>query len=238
MKTLIALFITFFTAGKISAQENTAISGKIVTEKKEGQIKITAVAINTSEIFAELNYILVSVKKGKSGNSSNKQSGKFSLNPSETKSLSQTSVNLSANDGLKVYLFIKDEQTDALISKDSLEINVEKFAAEVNYIPETNLELSGLTINDTKTKIGQAFYDAFFSKYNQIPQKVEGTVTITEMPTMGRNTRIMLNLDDQLIHAFLSKPDEETIENEASQALGNLLQYNARNSLRNKEFKY
>jgi hypothetical protein len=147
-------------------------------------------------------------------------------------------INLSKNDGLKVFLFLKNEETDQVVSKDSLEINGKEFTSDVSYIPESNLELTGLTIDDTKTRIGQIFYDSFFKKYNQISQKFEGTITISEMPTFGRNTRILLTVDDQLIHAFLSKPDEESLDAEADKALANLIEYNSRNSLRNKEFKY
>ena len=100
------------------------------------------------------------------------------------------------------------------------------------------MELAGLTIDDTKTRIGQSFYDSFFKKYNQLQTKLEGTVTVSEMPTFGRNTRIVVTIDDQVIHAFLSKPDEESIEAEADKALASLISYNSRNSLRNKEFKY
>lgn len=238
MKTLIAILVTFFLSNKAAAQKNSAIAGKIVTENKEGQIKIKAVASNKSEIYSALNYIMVSVKKGKSGNSTNKQSGKFSINPNETKTLSEMNINLSKNDGLKVFLFIKDEETDQVLAKDSLEINGNQFTSDVSYIPESNLELTGLTIDDTKTKVGQMFYESFFKKYNQVPQKVEGTIIVSEMPTFGRNTRILVTIDDQLIHAFLSKPDEESIDAEADIALANLVSYNSRNSLRNKEFKY
>ncbi len=238
MKTLIAVLVTFFMISKISAQKNNAASAKIITENKEGQIKLKAVASNQSDLYSDLNYIMVSVKKGKGGNSTNKQSGKFSLNPKETKTLSEMNINLSKNDGLKVFLFLKNEETDQVVSKDSLEINGKEFTSDVSYIPESNLELTGLTIDDTKTRIGQIFYDSFFKKYNQISQKFEGTITISEMPTFGRNTRILLTVDDQLIHAFLSKPDEESLDAEADKALANLIEYNSRNSLRNKEFKY
>jgi hypothetical protein len=238
MKTLIAVLVTFFMISKISAQQNNAVSAKIITENKEGQIKLKAVASNQSDLYSDLNYIMVSVKKGKGGNSTNKQSGKFSLNPKETKTLSEMNINLSKNDGLKVFLFLKNEETDQVVSKDSLEINGKEFTSDVSYIPESNLELTGLTIDDTKTRIGQIFYDSFFKKYNQISQKFEGTITISEMPTFGRNTRILLTVDDQLIHAFLSKPDEESLDAEADKALANLIEYNSRNSLRNKEFKY
>lgn len=238
MKTLIAILVIFFLPTKISAQKTSGVSGKILTNLSDGRLKIKTVAINSSDLYHDLNYILVSLKKGKSGSSTNKQGGKFSLAPNETKDLSEMNFNLNKNDGLKIYLFLKDEETDQLVSKDSLEINPNQFSSEVDYIPESNLELTGLTIDDTKTRMGQMFYESFFKKYNQIPKKFEGTVTISELPSLGRNSRIVVAIDDQMIYNFVTKPDEESIDAEADRALANLAQYNSRNSLRNKEFKY
>lgn len=238
MKTLIAILVVFILVNKTSAQIKSGITGKIITENKEGLLKITAAAISKSNTYHSLNYILVSVKKGKSGSSSNKQSGKFSLNPNETKTLAETTIKLAKDDALKVYLFVKDEESDDLLSKDSLEINPEKFNSAVSYIPESSLELTGLTIDDTKTRLGQLFYESFFKKYNQIPKKVEGTVTVSELPSFGRNSRIIVTHDDQMIHSFLTRPDEESLDAEADRALANLAEFNARNSLKNKEFKY
>ncbi|MCB4235072.1 curli production assembly/transport protein CsgE [Kaistella anthropi] len=71
-------------------------------------------------------------------------------------------MNLQKNDALKVFLFIKDEQTGQLISKDSLEINAKTFTRKVSNVNENEIfELKGLTIDQTKTKTGKDFYDLF-----------------------------------------------------------------------------
>lgn len=238
MKTLLAVLSVLFLSTIFHAQTAENVSGKIITENNEGQIKIKAAAISSSQTFKDLNYILITLKKGKSGTSSNKQSGKFSLNPNETRILSETNVNLAKSDGLKIFLFLKDEDSDRTVAKDSLEINAGQFTAEVTFIPEKDLELSGLTIDETKTRMGQLFYESFFKKYNQIPEKYDGTVIITELPSFGRNSRITVTVDDLVIYSFLSKPDEEALEAEAESALNYLADYNANQNLREKEFKY
>lgn len=238
MKTLIATLVVVFLANKSTAQVTEPVVGKIITENKEGTLKIKAAAISSSETYLSLNYIMVSVKKGKSGNSTNKQSGKFSLSPKETKTLAETAINLAKNDALKVYLFVKDEESDAVISKDSLEINAANFTSEVSYIPENRIELSGLTIDNTKTRFGQQFYESFFKKYNQLPQKYEGTVTVTELPSFARNSRITVSLDDQVIYSFTTPPEEEGMDAEAGRTMAFLAEYSKRNSIRDQQFKY
>jgi hypothetical protein len=106
-------------------QEDKRIIAKIENETIEKQLKIKAIVTNNTPTYVELNYLLVSIKKGENGNlSNNKQSGKFSINPGETKSLSEINVGLENKDALKAFLYIRDEQTQKLISKDSLEINI------------------------------------------------------------------------------------------------------------------
>ncbi|QFG53586.1 curli-like amyloid fiber formation chaperone CsgH [Chryseobacterium sp.] len=238
MKTLITILTVLFCCIGLEAQETAAVTGKIISENNEGQVKIKAAAISNSQTFADMNFILITLKKGKSGTSSNKQSGKFSLKPNETRILSETYVNLAEKDGLKVYLFLKDEESDRTIAKDSLEINPQQFTAAVTYIPEKDLELAGLTIDETKTRMGQMFYEIFFKKYNQIPEKYDGTVIITELPSFGRNSRITVTVDDRIIYSFLSKPDEEAVEAEALTALNYLADFTANQNLRDREFKY
>ncbi len=126
--TLILFFFTMLPVQLFNAQEMTEnIKAKISHKEHNGFVFIENNAINESEIHSELEYLFISIKKNKQGNiSSNKQSGKFSLSPKSTKKLSETTVNLGQDDELKCYLYLKDETTKTLISKDSLLVNVKK----------------------------------------------------------------------------------------------------------------
>jgi len=237
MKTHIAILAVFFFA-KTAAQNSSDIAGKITTENNNEMLKIKATVKNNSAIHYDLNYVMVSVKKGKAGNSSNKQSGKFSIKPNEIKILSENAIKVTKKDALKVFLFVKDEHTNKVLSKDSLEVNADQFKDDVSYIPENRVELTGLTVDDTKTRMGQAFYESFFKKYSQFNKKYEGTITVSELPSFGRSSRILIMQNDQVIYSFQSKPDEESLDAESDKALALLMEYNSQNSLRNRDFKY
>lgn len=99
------------------------IKGKIETENVEGQYNIKVFAKNNSKVYMSLTYNFLALKKGKSGNlSSSRQSGKFTIEPSETKKLSETSINIDKNDAVKVYLLINDEKSGKPILKISVKI--------------------------------------------------------------------------------------------------------------------
>lgn len=223
-----------------SGQEDKKIIAKIESKTIEKQLKIKAIVTNNTPTYAELNYLLVSIKKGENGNlSNNKQSGKFSINPGETKLLSEISVGLENKDALKAFLYIRDEQTQKLIYKDSLEINHDFFKKKISQVEkEEAFELKGLTIDDTKTKVGRDFYDMFYIQYNQIPDKSTSSIKISELPARGTSGQINIEIDDKVIYSFITNPSEDFLIEQLANTLRYIKEYNVRKNLIKNEFIY
>lgn len=224
----------------IYGQEDKRIVAKIESETIEKQLKLKALITNNEATYQELNYLLVSIKKGVGGNlSNNKQSGKFSVNPGETKKLSEINVNLDEKDALKAFLFIRDEQTQKLIAKDSLEINHDFFSKKAEKVEkEEAFELKGLTIDETKTKVGKDFYDLFYIQYSQLPDKSHSAVKITELPTRGTSGQINIEIDDKVIYSFVTNPSEDFLKEQLKNALWYIKEYNSKKNLIKNEFLY
>lgn len=232
--------IICFPVLKIKGQEEKKVIAKIESKDIEGQLKLSAVVSNNSAIFRKLNYLLVSIKKGKSGNlSNNKQSGKFSIDPSETKKLSEIAINMTDKDALKVFLFIRDEETQKLIAKDSLIINDGSFKKKLSRVEESQtFELSGLTIDETKSKVGKDFYDAFYMEYSQMPEKSNYTIIISELPSRGSNGQINIMVEDKLIYSFITNPNEDYQKEQLVMAFKYIKDYNVKRNLIRNEFLY
>ncbi|KUJ54973.1 CsgE family curli-type amyloid fiber assembly protein [Chryseobacterium aquaticum] len=233
---LFFVFLSVFTY----AQEDKKIVAKIENEVIEKQLKIKALITNNTSTYQELNYLLISIKKGAEGNlSNNKQSGKFSINPNESKSLSEMSVNLEKQDALKAFLYIRDEQTQKLLSKDSLEINQDFFKKNVSVVEkEEAYEISGLMIDETKSKIGKDFYDLFYIQYNQNPDKSNSAITITELPARGTSGQINIQVDDKVIYSFMTNPSEDYLREQLDFTLRYIKDFNSRKNLIKNEFIY
>lgn len=221
-------------------QEDKRIVARIEKEVIEKQLKIKALITNNTSTYQELNYLLISIKKGVGGNlSNNKQSGKFSINPNESKSLSEMSVNLEKQDALKAFLYIRDEQTQKLLAKDSLEINEDFFKKNISVVEkEEAYEISGLMIDETKSKIGKDFYDLFYIQYNQNPDKSNSAITITELPARGRSGQINIQIDDKVIYSFMTNPSEDYLKEQLDFALRYIKDFNSRKNLIKNEFIY
>ena len=220
-------------------KESDSVFAKIesLSNAENGQITIKNYAINNTKVIYNLEYLFVSIKKDASSNvNSNKQSGFFSLMPNETKLLSQITLNLDKNISMKAYLFVKDEKSKELLSKDSLIIDKNK--NNPNRVLEESIEIKGLTIDETKSKMGKDFYDKFYMAYNQLPEKFSFTITINELPSLGRGGQILVNVEDRNIYGFLLKPEEEYLEEHVKTLIAWLTEYNNKRNFSKKEFKY
>lgn len=236
--SLCTLFI--FLSSQVEGQEDKKVNARIESSVLENQIKLKAVVTNNTAVYKELNYLLISIKKGNAGNlSNNQQSGKFSINPNEVKVLSEINVNLEAKDALKVFLYVRDEETRKLITKDSLELNTDLFKKKTAKVEEDAVfELKGLTIDDTKTKVGKDFYDLFYIQYSQIPDKSSGAITISELPLRGTSGQISIQIDDKVIYSFMTNPNEDYLKEQLAASLKYIKEFNTKKNLIKNEFIY
>ncbi|MDQ0780476.1 CsgE family curli-type amyloid fiber assembly protein [Chryseobacterium sp. W4I1] len=232
------LFI--FLSAMVDGQEDKKVNARIESSILENQIRVKAVAVNNTPVYKELNYLLVSIKKGSSGNlSNNQQSGKFSISPNEVKVLSEINVNLEQKDALKAFLYLRDEETQKLVAKDSLEINTDLFKKKTAKVEEDAVfELKGLTIDDTKTKVGKDFYDLFYMQYSQLPDKGSSAVTVSELPLRGTSGQINIQIDDKLIYSFMTNPNEDYLKEQLAASLKYIKEFNTRKNLIKNEFIY
>ncbi|MEN4760036.1 CsgE family curli-type amyloid fiber assembly protein [Chryseobacterium sp. C39-AII1] len=233
---LLFIFLSVFLYG----QEDKKVTAKIENEIVENQIKLKAVVTNNTPIYKELNYLLVSIKKTSSGNlSNNQQSGKFSINPNEVKTLSEININYEKNSALKAFLYIKDEETQKLITKDSLEINHDLFRRKVSKVEEDVVfELKGLTIDETKSKVGKDFYDLFYIQYSQQPDKSNSAITVSELPGRGTNGQINIQMDDKIVYSFMTNPSEDYLKDQVTNTFKYIKEFNAKKNLIKNEFIY
>ncbi len=233
-----AIFIFLSVLGY--GQEDKKILAKIESKVVENQVSLRAVVTNNTAIYQELNYLLVSIKKGNGGNlSNNKQGGKFSIDPNEVKVLSEISVNLEKKDALKAFLYIRDEETQKLIAKDSLEINNDLFKKKVAKVEEDVVfELKGLTIDETKSKVGKDFYDLFYIQYSQLPDKGNSAITISEIPVRGVSGQINIEIDDKIVYSFMTNPSEDYLKEQLRNTLRYIKEFNTKKNLIKNEFIY
>lgn len=232
------LFILFFYSMAF-AQLNETVTGKINLIEKDNMLIISAQIKNNESFFIEgLSYNLVALKKSSAGNySTNKQAGEFSLLSNEKKNLSEIRINLNEDEEVKTYLFIK--QKEILISKDSLLILPKnKQEAKRNVVKESDFEIRGIVVEDVITKVGKDFYDYFYQNYSTSGTQHSFIINIKEKPYFGRSSIITVEVNDNRIHEFMSKPDEEFLKSSVKISLQKINQFSIQQKILFKNNKY
>lgn len=222
----ILLSLVLLSNSFVFGQLEETVIGKINLIEKDNMFIIKAqVENNESFLMENLSYYLLVLKKSVFGKySTQKQTGEFSLLANEKKMFSEVRLNLNEGKEIKVYLFIKKDKI--LISKDSLIIlSHNKQLTQKELIKESDFKIKGVVVEDVITKIGKDFYDYFYQDYSTSGSKYSFIINIKEKPYFGRSSIITVKVDDNIVHEFMSQPDEEFLKSKAKITLRNLNQY-------------
>jgi len=229
-KYIFIVVLVFYFSGMSSQNLNTKVEAGIKTNDVEnGMLEITGVATSLTETTYSLRYELSVISStGNNNSSKNSQSGKFTLGPFETKSLSQTAVNINPKMKTTILLLIYDEEDELLGTARKvydLTENKENEKSLSYRKPNEGIILKGMVTENTKTKPGKDFYDLFYQKYSLNPEKGNKIIQIDEMISFGRTTRIMVKIEDQIVFQFYSRPKLDFLEDMATQALNQVNRY-------------
>jgi len=83
---------------------------------------------------------------------------------------------------------------------------------------DEGLEITGLILDETKTKPGRDFYE-YFSTFWQEVKGLHYTITISELPDATRGTFVSLKVNDTLVYRRRLNPQPEVVEQEARRAV-------------------
>ncbi len=248
IKTVFFIFFVLISNISFSQIYNTEIEAKIDVETNNEFIKITASALNKTEISQSIRYVLSVIKNNpgddKSNISKNDQSGRKVLAPSEKANLSATTINANQQDRIILLLLIYN-LNDEIIGKDRIVFNdnatnseikekseiaenMEKqtaISADVMQSNDDGLTLKGIVIENTKTKPGRDFYALFFSDYLNRNIKGDKIVNINEELALGRNTKIEVKIENDVIFEFFLRPQNDFLKSMSNYAMLRVINY-------------
>lgn len=209
---------------------NKEVSAAIDLKVEDNSIiKITGSGHNITRINKSLRFTLSVIKTG-TNKSTNKQEGRFVLEPGEKQNLSNTSINVNESDRTIILLLIYEE--GKIIGKDRKVLNgIEGEADEVRNLTkppesrdvkntdEDGFILRGMVIEDTKTKAGNDFYDMFYSSYLSNNINGEKIVKIEERLAIGNTTQINILVGDETVVQFFVNPRTQYLRQMADQSI-------------------
>ncbi len=215
----------------VSSQNfNSEVEAVISTNNsKDDLLEITGTAKNKTEGNFGLRYELSVITSDSNKNSSkNSQSGRFTLGPFETKSLSQTAVSINPEQKTIILLLLYD-QDDKVIGTDRKVYNESESENEKENIsyqkPNEGIELAGMVTDRTKTKPGKDFYGYFYQQYSLSKNQGNKLIEIDEMISFGRTTKIMVRVEDKVVYQFFARPKLDYLKEQADVALRQVNRY-------------
>jgi hypothetical protein len=82
------------------------------------------------------------------------------------------------------------------------------------------MEIDGLIVDETITRIGRDFYEEFYRLWQRPPDAVNFTVVVGEQPMPSMGTRIIVRVNDEIAFQGQLQPRAEMIESAAWQGVG------------------
>lgn len=226
-------FAVFFCTNYTVYSQNfnsEVVAGITINDSKNDILDIIGTAKNITETNFSLRFELSVITSNKENNNSSKnsQSGRFTLEPFETKNLSKISVSIDPQIRTVILLVIFNEDdlvvgTDRLVYDSADEAKTEE---KISYQkPNEGIVLKGMVTDRTKTKPGKDFYDLFYQKYSMSPSQGNKIIEIDEMISFGRTTRIMVKIDNRIIYEFFARPKLDFLKQQADVALKQVNRY-------------
>ncbi|MEM8907261.1 MAG: curli-like amyloid fiber formation chaperone CsgH [Bacteroidota bacterium] len=219
---------------------------------QDGDAMVRAFFFNASNQTQTLSYQLKVDRSGINGTAQQQQNGAFTVLPDETKVLGKIQFYKANQSFYKIALKVYDELE--LILQDSLvygsDPNTTKkqtpppapatatpsplpsIASDNKPLKSTtpdNLEIDGLIIDETRSKIARDFYDLFYNKWIAPRNASNYSILVRELPSRGRGARVAILINDKEIVQRFVPPRYETIETLVNNAIGRARQYLSKN---------
>lgn len=89
-----------------------------------------------------------------------------------------------------------DEPTDSGAESDSLDDERRRDAVQQQSERQIMMEIDGMVLDETRSKVGRDFYDVFYSNWQQPPDTHNFSIRISEQPSPSLGTIIYVEVND------------------------------------------
>ena len=219
---LILWLCPFYTYGQLV---NKKVKAEIKIIYNDNYFDVIAIAQNKTDVYTNISYLFKIISKDQNANSAtNEQEGRATINALEIKELSKVNMNATTDKQLIVLLLLYDEDSkmigrDRVVIKDGKKVIEKEQVLVLNKPSNDGIEITGIVVENTKTKAGKDFYDFFYNKYLFSTKKLNKVIEISELLFNGRRSRIDIKIEEKLLTSFFVQPNEEFLELMADQVL-------------------
>lgn len=93
------------------------------------------------------------------------------------------------------------------------------FLAMIPFADPVDLEIEGIIVDATQTKVGRDFYDLFYGNWNPDENLPKLSITISEKPYIGSASLVEVSIDENIIFQRFVQPRYDVLEENAKEAV-------------------
>jgi len=243
---LIAIFIFGFNIDSIHAfnsKDSTSLKVWVDFIEESDTAFIKGLLVNLSETKLDVKWEMEIHRESATTNIDDKKNGEIILEPFFPQLITEVNINLKKKEYFQIVLNILDTKnqliaTDTLISTD-IDPSLQKVIPQNLPIvskplskPRSNLdalEIDGLILDETRTKIGRDFYEILYNRWTPPMGAKDFMITVKEMPSRGIGARLSIQVNGNIILYRFIQPRGDLIEEEANITISYLKQYLMKN---------
>ncbi|MEL6864392.1 MAG: CsgE family curli-type amyloid fiber assembly protein [Bacteroidota bacterium] len=203
-----------------------------IDQRLEGSTAtFSAYVLNRDTATLELTYEMISEREGPSGTASNTQRNVVLAVPQVPKVLSVIQMDLKTEDRFQIVLRVfKGQQLLALDTlsngRPSTQLSNTSSVQKAKPPPTSGptqssdeLEIDGLIIDETRTKIGRDFYDMFYRGWIPPANVKDYIVVVKELPSRGRVARVSIFVNEEEVSRRVIQARADMIETQVGYAI-------------------
>ncbi|NQX77014.1 CsgE family curli-type amyloid fiber assembly protein [Gilvibacter sp.] len=235
----LSVVLMLFSGLTLAQIYNKEIAAKLDVSFNDEFINIVASGENKTAIDQSLRYVMSGFVQMDDGSSVKEdKEERFVLSAGEKRNLN--SITLPRRDERrKIILLLIYDENDKIVGKDRVvffgddqndpdlfkfETEEVKNEQELNDEPD-GIVLTGLVIENTKTRPARDFYREYYANYLRKNVNSEFIITIEELLALGTNTKVEVKVGETLVWQFFVNPRSDYIKEMADIALSRTIRY-------------
>lgn len=119
-------------------------------------------------------------------------------------------------------------QKDSLKTKpvpQSLKNLFDQVIKQADQSNDVEIEIDGLLVDDTKTKMGKDFYDLFYGNWEAPSGAKNFTITVSEKPFRLTSTLIVVLINENPVYQAILQPRQDIVESMSYEAISTTQSY-------------
>ncbi|MFK8008980.1 MAG: CsgE family curli-type amyloid fiber assembly protein [Saprospiraceae bacterium] len=238
--TIVVIYITFCSSlSTIHAFDSTSVKVWIDFIEENDTVFVKALGINMTENSIPIKWEMDIHKETQAGYFDKKISGELVAESFYPHIISETAIDLKRREYFVITFKVFNLKNDLIDVDTLLSIDVDPslvqppppalpIAKKDLPKPRNNLdaiEIDGLILDETRSKIGRDFYELFYNRWNPPSGAKDFLITIREMPSRGLGARVSIEINENVVLYRFLQPRNGLIEEEANFTISYIKDY-------------